>query len=199
MTFFEELSDKEAQAYFDKFIGAMPSQLDRLRQMSESTGGPTAKDLDLSINSLQPIWEWAAGRVAWRPGYVGAPAGEPQPLVDLATVEPAQDLPEWFSDWPQLWAQFSAPTLWLIDGFGRYLGETLVASFPGAKWKIGKSHVKGFVFQNHPVVSKVPLVGDVEPIRSTFSFVRQQLDGRSYATPYELLSRWAASETDKAA
>jgi hypothetical protein len=190
---FDQLTDKEAREFFDTFIGVMPARLAQLRQLSESTGGPDAAILNLSIDSLVPLWNWAADRVAWRAGYVPAAPGDPQPIVDLSTIEPEQDLPEWFSDYPELWVQFSAPTLWLIDGFGRYLGEVLVTSFPGTRWKLAKSRVKNYVFQNHPVVTKVKVVGDVEPIRTTFGFVRQQLDGRSYATPYELVSRWATS------
>ena len=78
----------------------------------------------------------------------------PGPRIAADQLEPADQLPSWFHH-PSAasYARFSAGTLWLIDGLGRYLGETVLATVPGTSWAAGHSRTKGYMFHNQPVIS----------------------------------------------
>jgi hypothetical protein len=88
--------------------------------------------LDMTPGSLEPLWSWAQPRLSWREGYQPPPRGLPGPRVPLEDLEPIEELPAWFV--PDLWSDFSASSLWLIDGLARYLGECLLDHVPGARW-----------------------------------------------------------------
>jgi len=83
--------------------------------------------------------------------------------ISAQDLEPAGQLPSWFA-FPGGDASFSAETLWLLDGLGRYFGQTLVANVPGAKWVAGHNRHRGYMYENHPVVR----IGSMEwePIQS---------------------------------
>lgn len=177
MVVFRELTKQQAADYLETFLGVMQDRLDLLRERSAANGGPSPEVLDGSVESLGPLWEWALGQVSWRAGYRPVPPGEPPPPIDLTTVEPATQLPEFYEDWPQSWAQFTGSTLWLMDGLGRYVGEVLCRSLPKARWRVGSSRVKGYIHQNRPVVGPIP-AGDVfEPNGFAFALVRRHLAG----------------------
>lgn len=150
-----------ARAYLAEFINEMEPCLDRLRSRSESTGGPSAAELDLSPASLDPLWDWARTGFAWREGYEPpAHTGLPGPRIEA--IEPLEELPSWFQD-PGLHsdARFSFDTVWLIDGLGRYLGETAVRHLDGFSWRVGHSRVKHYQFENQPVIAGPP--DEVQP------------------------------------
>ncbi len=42
----------------------------------------------------------------------------------------------------------------MIDGAGRYLGETLIRKF-GGTWNSGDARAEGYMFQNQPVIAGV--------------------------------------------
>jgi hypothetical protein len=74
-------------------------------------------------------------------------------VIATDQLEPEDRLPSWFHH-PSAasYARLSAGTLWLVDGLGRYLGETVILTVPGTSWAAGHSRTKGYMFQNQPVV-----------------------------------------------
>lgn len=165
MVRFVELSRSEAKAFLDRFLGETPDRLAWLRELAATSGGPAADRLDLTPASLDPLWAWAAPRLSWRDGYTPPAPGEPGGRVPLDVLEPEDQLPTWFDPVVPGWARWSADSLWLIDGLARYLGETLVVQIPTARWVAGHARTKGYIYQNHPVVTGLPS-DDSEPMAS---------------------------------
>ncbi len=81
--------------------------------------------LDLSRESLVPLWEWAVTRM-----------GPP----DRATADPGNPpaLPEWarLPGHAQAWTVYSSQTLWLVDRLARYHAECLVRAVPEFGWAV---------------------------------------------------------------
>lgn len=152
MVRFVELSRSEAKSFLDRFQDETPERLAALRDLTSSTGGPHADQLDLTPASLEPLWSWAAPRLSWREGFTPPPLGEPGGRVSPEELEPEDQLPGWFDPIVPGWARWSAGSLWLVDGLARYLGETLVTQV-GARWAAGHARTRGYVYQNHPVVT----------------------------------------------
>lgn len=161
MVAFVNMTRAEGKAYLQQFLGENDAALARLHEQAAGSGGPTT--LDLSPASLGPLWDWAVPRASWRDGWVPVPLGEMPGQIYAQDLEPADQLPSWFA-FPSVNARFSAETLWLLDGLGRYLGQTLVASVPGAKWVAGHNRHKGYMYENHPVVRIGPQ--EWEPMHS---------------------------------
>lgn len=166
MVRFVEMSRPEARAFLERFLAETPGRLQALREQCSSTGGPSAQSLDLTPDSLDPLWSWAAPRLAWRDGYQSPPPGEPGGRVPLDQLEPEDQLPSWFDPVVSGWARWSAESLWLLDGLARYLGETVLASVPGARWTAGHARRRGYAYENHPVLTGLP-AEDIAPVWST--------------------------------
>ena len=165
MVRFVELSRPEAKAFLDRFQRQTPQQLERLRQLATITGEPQPEQLDLTASSLSPLWTWATPRLSWRSGYAPPTPGEPGGRLPLDVLELEDQLPSWFDPVMPGWARWSVDSLWLMDGLARYLGETLVTQVPGAKWVAAHSRTRGYMYQNHPVVTGLP-TDDSEPMAS---------------------------------
>jgi hypothetical protein len=148
------MSRAEAKEYLARLLDEMDAGLRGVMDEAAASGGPTAEEWDRTPASLAPVWEWAVPRLSWRAGYEPPALGMPGPRIAADQLEPADQLPSWFHH-PSAasYAEFSAGTLWLIDGLGRYLGETVLATVPGTSWAAGHSRTKGYMFQNQPVIS----------------------------------------------
>lgn len=187
---FVEMSRPEAEAFLDRFLSETPQQLERLRRLATTTGGPRPEALDLSPGSLTPLWTWAAPRLAFRSGYTPPPLGEPGGRVPLDALEPEGQLPSWFDPVVPGWARWSADSLWLIDGLARYLGETLVTHVPRARWAAGHARTKGYVYQHQPVVTGLP-TDDSQPMASvTIIAARVLLPSPGPTTLRDLYDAW---------
>ncbi|MFC3689271.1 hypothetical protein [Aquipuribacter hungaricus] len=165
MVRFVALSRPEAAAYLERFLGETPQALARTVELAASLDGPRPGIFDLSAASLDPLWGWAAPLLSWRDGYTPPAPGEPGGRVPLDVLEPEDELPSWFDPVVPGWARWSAESLSLIDGLARYLGETLVREVPTARWVAGHARARGYMYQNHPVVTGLP-VDDSEPMAS---------------------------------
>lgn len=193
MVEFASMTTADARGYLERFTAEMQPALQRLADHATATGGPSADELDLSPASLDPLWEWAVHRLAWRSGYVAPEPGRPGPRIAAAEIEPADQLPSWFHH-PSAagYARFSAATLWLVDGLGRYLGATVVRTLPGTNWAVGDSRVAGYVYQNHPVVRG--LIDEEDPIYSCAVAVEKSLRAvsRGPQSLHAFYNIWAA-------
>lgn len=189
MVAYRQLTARQAQEQLRLFCAETPQRLDELREVVGSTGGPAASALDLSPGSLGPLWEWARPRLAWREGWQPPVGAEPPRRIAPEELEPAEVLPSWFDPAVPGWATFSAPTLWLVDGIARYLGECLIAEVPRARWGVGRSLRRSYVYRNHPVVQRLP-IGECQPMVLVANTARRALTpstGPAYTGPIALL------------
>lgn len=137
---YSELSDEEAQRSFDELTTSSPERVASLRR-------EVGDVLDLTPDSLVPLWEWFVRRERTRSDRGG-------------------ELPAWYvPDPPELASQRLSPaTLRDVDAIGRYLAEVFLQSVPGAAWGIGKLPKRmRYAHQNKPVV-KLDEDQDVDPI-----------------------------------
>ena len=81
--------------------------------------------------------------------------------------------------------RFSAPALWLVDGVARYFAEAVIGAVPGARWRAGNAGSKGYVHQNHPVVTGLP-ADDMEPMWTVLICAAHALNPTGH--PSDLLS-----------
>ena len=187
------MTKAQAQAYFERFTAEMQPSLQRLSQQAGTSAGPASAELDLTPGSLDLLWEWAAPRLSWREGYAPPDVGRPGPRIAAEQLEPADQLPSWFHH-PSAagYARFSAVTLWLIDGLGRYLGATVVHTLPGTSWAVGHSRVSGYVYQNQPVIRG--LIDEENPVYSCAVVVEKALRGlpRGPQSLHAFYDIWAA-------
>ena len=105
------LSASEAQAYLDRLVAEGPARIEELR-------AEAPVELDLTPESLLPLWEWALGR--FRP-VGGDDDGE---------------LPFWADglDWDG--QRLDAGSLRLVDRIAHYLAAVYLANVPGARWAL---------------------------------------------------------------
>jgi hypothetical protein len=172
-TSFVDMSRAEAREFLAGFLEQMGPRLEWLA--AESAG---SVDLDLTVDSLDPLWAWSAPKFRWREGYEPPPLGMPGPQITLEQLEPAEELPSWFEHPSGAgYAEFSCDTLWLIDGLGRYLGETLLRHVPGTSWQAAHSRRAGYIFQNQPVIAG--LADDFNPVHSCAILAARALRGGS--------------------
>lgn len=190
MVEFVSMTRAQAGEYLARFLAEMPACEQRLADTAAATGGPPAKTLDHTPESLGPLWAWATTQMAWRPGYTPPPLGMPGPRIDPATLEPAESLPSWFHHPSGAgYAEFSAQTLWLIDGLGRYLGNTVVATVPGTRWKAGHARAKGYALQNQPVIAG--LGDEISTIEACAALAARALTG-GQRTLRDAYDNWAS-------
>jgi hypothetical protein len=170
----------EDDAYLQQFLAAAGPRLQWLREQSAQTGGPAPGQLDLSRDSLVPLWAWAAPRF--------------RTLRDGEQPEPGPK-PVWFGRLgrnPTQW--WPNETLELMDATLYYLGESLIQAVPGAHWAIYRSVDGGPAYANGQAV----VVGFGTPIDLEM-YVRT-LVGRAMADPtdasalqqqFDILMQWA--------
>ena len=194
MVEFVSMSKLEAEEYFQRFMAEMPACERRLADTASATGGPSPQSLDHAPESLGRLWEWAATRLAWREGYEPPALGLPGPRIDAEDLEPADQLPSWFHHPSGVgYARFSPETLWLIDGLGRYAGNTLVETVPGTRWKAGHARTKGYMFQNQPVVAG--LGEEIMPIQVCAVLASKALTGGQRSLR-EAFDNWLSRRAD---
>jgi hypothetical protein len=137
----EQLSDEEAEAAVEAFAKRMPGRLEEFRRQVAAEAGPDPNMLDVSPESLVPLWGWfvelaravdSGKRRA--PGWDGSP---PWYAPDPPNID--RPLPDW--------------TAWVIDGLAYYWAATFQRSYPEMHWELGnwpkRLHV---VEQNHPML-----------------------------------------------
>ena len=132
---YEQLSRKEARAYFERHVETEGERLGAFRDLVERLGGPTRGALDLSRESLQPLGRWMLGAV------VDGPRDG--------------DLPLWAGPMRQL--SFSGDSLRLIDGLATYFAAALHRRHPTWQWEMSTMKLD--------VDYQVPVLGVLSPVR----------------------------------
>ncbi len=187
---FSTMTRARAKAYLGRFVEEMDACHDRLVATAAATGGPGRDELDFSRESLDPLWEWAAPRCAWRAGYVLPPRGSME-VWDLE-LEPASELPSWFHQPSGIGMdRLDRATLWLADGVGRYFGEVLRRHVEGVRWGTGSTRPRNNWLANMPVL--VGLFDEMCPVLdATGRAVLVLTDYRPDPPPLtESFDRWA--------
>lgn len=183
MVVFAELSAEAARTHLRRFIDELPASFRQLIDLARAGDGPDAAVFDYSEESLDPIWKWALSRVRRRQGEPLASGG----------AWPGTDLPSWVEDRVPFWGQFDDRTLWVVDSVGRYLGETLVRTVPGAHWAVGQAPRRNYVYRNHPVVVAPHRPNSMEPLHAVGNLVYRYLDGDEGPDLMTIAQNWRGS------
>lgn len=190
----EELAAaQEAKEYLGHYLAAAPASLQRLRERSAATGGPTHDQLDFGRDSLVPLFEWAMGQFNLRPedepkefvdaGELGRfyrPKGGQQPMWYGRTGLTA---PDWWDD----------DTLALIDALTYYFAEAVIRAVPGAHWEVGHHpQVKRWWHENQPVIAGAgepfePLQGMFAIASGVYRHIKPDPDNPRAAKPATVL------------
>jgi hypothetical protein len=175
MTGFASMTRAQAKDYLRQFLAEAPESLARLDVLLRAAGVAPVSG-DLSPESLDRAWAGARTVLAWAPGYVPPPLGAPSPPPDRTAPGPPAMLPSWFAHEPHpSYAQFSADTLWVIDGLARHLAEVVLARVPGTAWAAGHSTRKGYLHEGAPVVTG--LGAELNPRWTVSTVVGHELRG----------------------
>lgn len=140
---FHELTKDRAQDLMDRWLADEPARLAWLADRVAAAKGRLVDRadvvLDLSPDSLVPLWRRVRKQLRWRsPGEMFDPAR----------------LPVWANSSPGYnHSRFSDDTLWLVDAVARYWA-TVLSRATGDRWILGRSRVPGYVDQNMPILEK---------------------------------------------
>ncbi|WP_104090875.1 hypothetical protein [Cryobacterium sp. N19] len=182
------MTSADAAEYLAGFLGVQPMSLDRFASTID-------RELTFSPGSLEPVWDAVEPKLAWREGYEPPALGQPGPRIDADQLELPEDLPSWFHHPSSAgYARFSADTLWLIDGAARYLGELLIQTI-GGRWASGSERVKGYMYQNQPVLTGIR-PEPVSPMQTCSVLAARSLRQRVERGPQTLTdvyNAWSAS------
>jgi len=196
MTGFSSMTTAQAGAYLQQFLAEGPESLARLDGLVRDIGGAPVS-VDLSPASLDRAWAGALPVLAWAPGYVPPPIGAPAPAPERTALGPESMLPSWFShEQHPSYAQYSADTLWVIDGLARQLAEVVLDQVPGTAWAVGHSRRKGYLHEGSPVITG--LGAELNPRWTVSTVVGHALRGGAPqgapSTVRELYENWVGRD-----
>lgn len=155
---FAEMTRPEAEAFLAGYVAAAPSRVASFAREVEDSGGPPAKHLDGSPDSLVPLWTWVVSRVDADPG-----------------THPGDHVPSWYASDDQFAGEgMSEDLVWLADGLAYYVADALRRAVPGARWEVGHSKVKSYVDQNRPVLAGFRV--ELNPLRLVLTALRGARD-----------------------
>ncbi|HET8660820.1 MAG TPA: hypothetical protein VFM55_17690 [Micromonosporaceae bacterium] len=152
------VSQESDQDFLRRYLAAGDDRLAWLRTRAGRSGGPSR--LDLSRESLAPLWDWAISQIQLRD------ANAPTEKVMLETggtfTRPVGAvLPMWYGRHP-----FLAPSHWsdeslaVIDAVAFYAAQAVRDAVPGLTWQVGEPEFRGKAQGGQPV-----LAGRGEPLQ----------------------------------
>jgi hypothetical protein len=143
---------REAEEYLTGYLAGAEPRLRWLREWASQSNGPTPDQLDLSRDSLVPLWAWAIVQFELRPEDAALERVERDPHRYYLPV--GAQLPMWFGRLgitaPHWW---SDRTLELIDAIAYYFAESLRRAVPSAQWTVGHADVPNYVHEGQPVLT----------------------------------------------
>jgi hypothetical protein len=116
--FFYDLSEADALAYRDHVIRRGPARVSDLAHHMAETGGPVEL-MDASVESLEPFWEWFAGRLS---------AGLPEVS--------SRSVPSMVKTLSLTASEFVLKAAYAIEPMSHYLLELISAYSPDAHWDV---------------------------------------------------------------
>jgi hypothetical protein len=165
--FFENMTDDQAQAFFDQYLRLRDERLAALNRRYWQTGGGNESDLDFSPDSLEPLWAWAAKQLRRRE-------------FTPAELEHAGSLPA--SIRQDYKPPLSEDSLILINDIAYYFAEVLIRTLEGVHWQVCKTKVKRYVDRNQPVLGGFSAPGftlGINPRRQVKVLALKTLDGEA--------------------
>lgn len=167
------MTASQARAYFEQFMSEMNESRERLAATLQEQGADPGLVYDLTPQSLDPMWRALTPVLAWQNGWEPNPSGLPRPTLEA--LGDLDALPSWVATVGGP-IQFSPPTIWIIDGVGRHLGNVMSASVPGTRWSIGHHRIRAYVHQNMPVIT-APETADLDPFEMVSVIASKTLRG----------------------
>lgn len=123
-----DMTDEEAQAYFDWYMEVMPQRIDYLSKTAAAKLKCDVSTFDLSPESLIPLWRWFLTVV------------EKEPSTEKSGMIVGSEY------------QLSLQSEYILRDIGMYLGKTLIVNDPLLYWEITKEP-KTDIFYNQPVIA----------------------------------------------
>ncbi len=165
--YFEKLSQREAQEYFDNFLACERIALEQLTPVMQQAG----LVVDYSLSSLPSILKWMLGTVHYR--RVTIPDSEP----------------DWIKQAHQDGLiEFDETSRVVILRAAYYMGECFVRTYPFLRWAIGN---REYIQQNMPVVTGFGHDIELAPLAVISNVFSRILEGKGRAHEFEdLLAAW---------
>ena len=158
---FSNLNKRNEEPFFQLYMGKKEAALKGFAKDLERLGGIDPSLLDLSIDSLLPVWRAI------------------RPYMKDAESHPLEQMPIWYSpevkDYPWGRKPISKETVRLLDGLAYYLGDVLVHNFNEASWQIGKT-VRRKTFHSHKPIVSSPYYSHY-PLNLALVMFGRQVDG----------------------
>ena len=138
-----EFNHEEAEAFFQWHMAHIDERISYLRSVLEEENAP--RKLDLSPESLMPIWRW----------FLSVAEIEQTPtdrLEELEALWLSKNIP-FTEDWlRRSQQQFSLETEYILRDIGMYLGQVFVLNHPEITWTYYETPKTDF-FVNIPLLS----------------------------------------------
>ncbi len=116
---FEDMNKKQAQEYFDWYVGQIDNRISLLLTALKEAGINT--EFDYSVESLIPLWEWYEGKISYRK------LDEPEYQLRI------QKQPEWMKDYV-VETDLSWETLMYCMDIALYFAEVIIRHNETIKW-----------------------------------------------------------------
>ena len=159
--------------YLDRYLAAAEGR----RAWLEEQVGP----LDLTRESLVPLWVWAVDRLQLRPDDAAKDYVVREDGARFYVPRDA-DLPIWYGRSP-----FLAPDVWsddslaIVDGVAAHFAACLTTAQPDLRWEIAHADYGGYMHEGQPVL--VGLEQPIEPVSAVLALLTGVYHLRRPGTP----------------
>lgn len=173
------MSKREADHFFKWFLENRKNRIQVLVDHYESTGGGSPKDLDLTTESLNLLWNWFVPRIV----QVKKTSEE--------LAEENEQLPWWIkTESSENEYKLSRETEIMIMDIGLYFGEVLIQQFVQLKWGIIYKP-RNFVDVNRPIIVGFNKNMTLNPVRVVNTCTSKAAKGIQSNDLYSLYQIWA--------
>lgn len=141
---FQEMTKKEADAYYEWFLSKIDERSDYLRGIVSEALNVRIEQLDFTLDSTLLIWKWflKEAKLAKTPeseldkirkGLLGQPQSFIDHMVEMARVE------------------LSIRTEYILRDIGMYIGKMFISNYESLKWTI-RYKPKSYIYVNVPII-----------------------------------------------
>ena len=179
-----ELPAREARAIFDGYVAGQPGRVAAFLAEVRRRGGP-AEQLDYSLESLDPLWDWFIAEHRPRRWFGGAHRVPSSPTPDA--IMRSADPPWWYDFHPPFGQELGPYLARLATGLADYVFACAFQARPASRWVVGRSSAHF----RHPVL-QIEGRGEVEyvaPIVMAVVGLRGER-GTEPEAPRRWLERW---------
>ena len=141
---FQEMTQKEADAYSEWFLSKIDERSEYLREIVSEGLHIDIKQLDFTLDSTLLIWKWFLKEAKLdktpeieldkiRKGLLGQPQSFIDHMVEMARAE------------------LSIRTEYILRDIGMYIGKMFISNYENLKWTI-KYKPKSYIYVNVPII-----------------------------------------------